>query len=75
MPKGEGHCIAHSEDQPCTPFFDMPVTRLTERFKVMRFGGNGPGGENTGAEDDGTRCRTRLCALTDSTDILDIHLT
>lgn len=39
IPRGEGHLIAHSEAQPCTPFFDIPVTKLSERFEYMRYGG------------------------------------
>ena len=41
VPKGEGHCISHSNNQPCEPFFDIPVTRLTDRFEFMRYGGAG----------------------------------
>ena len=40
IPKGEGHCISHSEHQDCEPFFDIPVTKLSERFEYMRYGGN-----------------------------------
>lgn len=56
VPKGEGHCIAHSEDQPCEPFFDIPVTRLTERFEVMSYGGKGAKGEETDGEETRLTC-------------------
>lgn len=39
IPKGEGHYIAHDEHQACEPFFDIPVTKLSERFEFMRYGG------------------------------------
>lgn len=44
MPRGEGHRISSSLEQPCEPFFDIPVTKLSERFELMRHGG---GGEET----------------------------
>tara|TARA_R100000005_G_scaffold87092_1_gene56211 strand:- start:571 stop:1557 length:987 start_codon:yes stop_codon:yes gene_type:complete len=44
IPKGEGHCIAHRADQSCEPFFDIPVTRLSERLEYMRYGGDGENG-------------------------------
>lgn len=44
MPRGEGHLISSTLEQPCEPFFDIPVTKLSERFEVMRHGG---GGEET----------------------------
>ncbi|HBQ41254.1 MAG TPA: AraC family transcriptional regulator, partial [Halieaceae bacterium] len=48
IPKGEGHCIAHQEDQPCVPFFDIPVTKLSERLEYMRYGGEGENGAGEG---------------------------
>jgi len=44
LPRGEGHCISHEPSSPCVPFFDIPVTKLSERFELMRYGG---GGEQT----------------------------
>lgn len=44
LPRGEGHLIASSEEQECQPFFDIPVSKLSERFEFMRYGG---GGEET----------------------------
>lgn len=45
MPRGEGHSIsseAPSQQQsPCEPFFDIPITKLSERFEYMRYGGGG----------------------------------
>lgn len=44
IPRGEGHSIASAEELPCTPFFDIPVTKLSERFELLQHGG---GGEKT----------------------------
>ncbi len=44
LPRGEGHLISSGETQPCEPFFDIPVVKLSERFEFMRYGG---GGEQT----------------------------
>ena len=44
LPKGEGHFISSAETLECRPFFDIPVTKLSDRFELMRYGG---GGEHT----------------------------
>lgn len=44
LPRGEGHVIASQEDEEGTPFFDIPMSKLSERFEFMRYGG---GGEET----------------------------
>ena len=44
LPRGEGHLISSAESEECMPFFDIPVSKLSERFEFMRFGG---GGEET----------------------------
>jgi len=44
LPLGEGHCIASDISVGCEPFFDIPVTKYSERFEFMRYGG---GGEQT----------------------------
>ena len=44
IPGGEGHCIAHRKDQPCEPFFDLPVTKLSERLEYLRYGDDGEQG-------------------------------
>ena len=44
LPKGQGHEIASGEAIRCEPFFDIPVTRISERFEFMSYGG---GGEQT----------------------------
>lgn len=44
LPKGEGHCICSDTEITCEPFFEVPVTKLSERFEFMRYGG---GGEQT----------------------------
>ncbi len=41
MPRGEGHYISSSETLACEPFFDIPITKLSERFEYMRYGGGG----------------------------------
>lgn len=41
LPRGEGHLIASDEQQACQPFFDIPVSKLSERFEFMRYGGGG----------------------------------
>lgn len=44
LPRGEGHVISSEEHQEGKPFFDIPVSKLSERFEFMRYGG---GGEET----------------------------
>jgi AraC-like DNA-binding protein len=44
LPRGEGHAIASGEQEDCVPFFDIPVSKLSERFELMEYGG---GGEET----------------------------
>ncbi|GAA6135248.1 AraC family transcriptional regulator [Oceaniserpentilla sp. 4NH20-0058] len=41
LPKGEGHCIANEKTTHCEPFFDIPVTKLSERFEFIHYGGGG----------------------------------
>ena len=41
LPKGEGHLITSETATECQPFFDIPVTKLSERFEHMRYGGGG----------------------------------
>lgn len=44
LPRGEGHFISSDASMACEPFFDIPVSKLSERFEFMRYGG---GGEQT----------------------------
>lgn len=44
LPRGEGHLISSTLQQECEAFFDIPVSKLSERFEFMRYGG---GGEET----------------------------
>lgn len=44
LPRGEGHSISSDAKTNCQPFFDIPVSKLSERFEFMRYGG---GGEQT----------------------------
>lgn len=39
VPKGLGHTISHEKEQACEPFFDIPVTKLSERYEFLRYGG------------------------------------
>ncbi len=41
LPRGEGHLIASDTGIECQPFFDIPVSKLSERFEFMRYGGDG----------------------------------
>ncbi len=41
LPRGEGHRIASDTSVACEPFFDIPVSKLSERFEFMRYGGGG----------------------------------
>jgi AraC-like DNA-binding protein len=44
LPRGEGHFISSDIEIACEPFFDIPVSKLSDRFEFMRYGG---GGEQT----------------------------
>ncbi len=44
LPRGEGHFIVSDKQVECEPFFDIPVSKFSERFEIMRYGG---GGEQT----------------------------
>lgn len=44
LPRGEGHSICSDTHIDCQPFFDIPVSKLSERFELMHYGG---GGEQT----------------------------
>lgn len=41
LPKGQGHWISSDKEVVCAPFFDIPVSKLSERFEFMRYGGEG----------------------------------
>ena len=41
LPLGKGHSIASDKSIGCTAFFDLPVTRPSERFEILRYGGGG----------------------------------
>lgn len=41
LPRGEGHSICSDTDAHCQPFFDIPVSKISERFEFMRYGGGG----------------------------------
>jgi len=45
LPRGEGHLIASDTSIECKPFFDIPVSKLSERYEFLHYGG---GGEQTG---------------------------
>ncbi|QRV22779.1 AraC family transcriptional regulator [Marinomonas foliarum] len=44
LPKGEGHQICSDTEIHCQPFFDIPVSKVSDRFEFMNYGG---GGEQT----------------------------
>ncbi|MGH1373774.1 MAG: AraC family transcriptional regulator [Cellvibrionaceae bacterium] len=44
LPRGEGHKLGSDIDVGYDPFFDIPVTKISERFEFIRHGG---GGEQT----------------------------
>jgi AraC-like DNA-binding protein len=41
VPHGNGHCIRSSPDVRAMPLFDIPVERISDRYEVMRYGGDG----------------------------------
>jgi AraC-like DNA-binding protein len=41
MHHGQGHRIRSDSKAHCTPLFDLPVERLSERYEWMRYGGGG----------------------------------
>jgi len=41
VPHGNGHCIRSSLQDEAVPLFDIPVERVSERYEVMRYGGDG----------------------------------
>jgi AraC-like DNA-binding protein len=41
VPHGNGHCIRSSPGARAMPLFDIPVERVSDRYEVMRFGGDG----------------------------------
>jgi len=41
VPHGNGHCIRSSSTAEATPLFDIPVERISDRYEVMRYGGDG----------------------------------
>jgi len=38
---GNGHCIRSSPSARAMPLFDIPVERVSDRYEVMRYGGDG----------------------------------
>ena len=41
MPRGEGHFISSDVSVNCQPFFEIPVSKINDRFEFMRYGGGG----------------------------------
>lgn len=41
IPHGNGHCIRSSSSVDTTPLFDIPVEKVSDRYEVMHFGGDG----------------------------------
>ncbi|WP_394179876.1 AraC family transcriptional regulator [Marinomonas posidonica] len=58
--KGLGHNISHEKGQTCEPFFDIPVTKLSERYEFLRYGGKGREKEREKVEGQSEAQVTRL---------------
>ncbi|MCU7930396.1 MAG: AraC family transcriptional regulator [Candidatus Thiodiazotropha sp. (ex Codakia rugifera)] len=41
VPHGNGHCIRSKPTNETLPLFDIPVERVSERYEIMRHGGDG----------------------------------
>ena len=41
LPHGRGHTISSDPEQSATPLFDIPVHHVSERYDIMKFGGEG----------------------------------
>lgn len=41
VPHGNGHTIRSSQDDKAVPLFDIPVEQVSERYEIMRYGGDG----------------------------------
>ena len=41
LPRGEGHQIACDQSSVHKPFFDIPVTQISDRFEQIKYGGGG----------------------------------
>jgi AraC-like DNA-binding protein len=41
VPHGNGHRIRSSTDAIAEPLFDIPVEKVSERYEIMRYGGDG----------------------------------
>lgn len=41
VPHGNGHVIRSADDVTLTPLFDIPVMKVSDRYEVMQFGGEG----------------------------------
>lgn len=41
VPHGNGHCIRSHPTDGTVPLFDIPVERVSERYEIMRYGGDG----------------------------------
>lgn len=41
VPHGNGHCIRSSPTANTKPLFDIPVEKISERYEIMHYGGDG----------------------------------
>jgi AraC-like DNA-binding protein len=41
VPHGTGHCIRSSQAVETKPLFDIPVEKVSDRYEIMRYGGDG----------------------------------
>ncbi|MDO3387935.1 AraC family transcriptional regulator [Gilvimarinus sp. SDUM040013] len=53
LPHGRGHILASDPAQSTTPLFDIPVEHISERYDIMRFGGD--------SSDQNGQCRATCC--------------
>ena len=41
VPHGNGHCIRSSQTADTKPLFEIPVEKVSDRYEIMRYGGDG----------------------------------
>ena len=41
VPHGQGHTIRNKPNDKAVPLFDIPVEQVSERYEIMRYGGDG----------------------------------
>ncbi len=41
VPHGNGHCVRSNPEADAEPLFDIPVEKVSDRYEIMRYGGDG----------------------------------